>query len=334
MVFVSVNTDMLSLVRPLLVTCFAAVLVWSISSRAVADTVIGDWESGTREGWFDWNTGTPTTTVEPPIYAFNSIGATLGEGAIQYNSPGSYTQWLAIKLQLDANDPLANGIANYRPDFLANTKLAFDLTFVASEQTAGNDFANLGLFVNSNTWGFNRIGDPNNDFVPESVTAFSGFNGGKSWNPSLLVGTQTSTWTYDIGFLHDGNTDNGEIVEGDYIEIIFEEYSNNTTVIHLDNFRFFTPATPVEGDYNGDGNVNAADYTVFRNHLGETFQIQNEVAGVTPGMVTPEDYDAWKTRYEGGTGSGGLVGSAAPEPNVLALAALALAGIGGLLRRR
>ena len=331
---------MLTLVRPLLVTCLAVVLAWTIASRAIADTTIGNWESGTRDGWVDWNGGSPTTTVEAPKFAFNSIGATNGTGAIQYNSPGGYTQWLGIKLQLDVNDPLANGIADYRPGFLANSKLAFDFTWVASEQTAGNNYANFGVFVNSNTFGFTRIGNIDNNNAPESVTTVVGdastyYNGDHSINLANVVGTQTSTWTYDIGFLHDGNTDNGEIVAGNYIEIILEEYSGNTTVLHLDNARLITPVVPVEGDYNDDGVVNAADYTTWRNHLGETFQLENEVAGTTPGMVTPEDYVAWKARYgDGAPGSGGLVGSAAPEPNVLALAALALAGCSGLCRRR
>ena len=44
----------------------------------------------------------------------------------------------------------------------------------------------------------------------------------------------------------------------------------------------------VAGDYNGNGTVDAADYVVWKNGG----PLQNEVAGVTPGTVTPEDYDA------------------------------------------
>src|SRR3954463_1977091 len=55
---------------------------------------------------------------------------------------------------------------------------------------------------------------------------------------------------------------------------------------------------PPSGDYNGNGVVDAADYVVWRNGG----PLQNEVVGVTPGLVTPEDYDAWKARY-GSTGS-------------------------------
>jgi hypothetical protein len=45
------------------------------------------------------------------------------------------------------------------------------------------------------------------------------------------------------------------------------------------------------GDYNDDGSVNAADYTVWRNALGSTTILPNDT---TPGMVTDDDYRVWK----------------------------------------
>jgi hypothetical protein len=54
---------------------------------------------------------------------------------------------------------------------------------------------------------------------------------------------------------------------------------------------------PEEGDYNDDGAVNLADYTVWRNHLGEAFQLTNEGVDVSPGMVDAADYDFWKDNY-------------------------------------
>jgi hypothetical protein len=47
------------------------------------------------------------------------------------------------------------------------------------------------------------------------------------------------------------------------------------------------------GDYNGNGTVDAADYVLWRNGG----PLQNEVVDVTPGEVTPEDYDAWRARF-------------------------------------
>lgn len=52
-----------------------------------------------------------------------------------------------------------------------------------------------------------------------------------------------------------------------------------------------------EGDYNDNGYVDGADYVVWRDHLGTSFQLTNEVQGITPGMVTPEDYTEWRARF-------------------------------------
>jgi predicted outer membrane repeat protein len=71
------------------------------------------------------------------------------------------------------------------------------------------------------------------------------------------------------------------------------------------------------GDYNGDGEVGTADYTVWRDALGQT--------GLTPfsgadgsgdGKIGPEDYGVWKS-YFGDTlppGGGGAVALIFPEP--------------------
>lgn len=309
------------------------IVVLATARTDAATRIIGDWEAGNREGWVDWNSGSPTEVVGAPTFAFNSIGATHGTGAIQYNSPGGYTQWLAIKLQLDVNDVLSNGIADYRADFLANTKLGIDVTLVASEQTEGNDFANMGLFLNSNTYGFERIGDPNNDNGPESITPnFTGHNGAtKGWNPSLLVGTQTSTWVYDIGFLHDGNTENGEVVTGNYVELIFEAYSNNSFVIHFDNVRFFTPQT-LTADFNNSNAVDAADLGVWKTGFGLTGQTNHNNGDANgDGTVDGADNLAWQQQL-GSTAAAPAFG-AVPEPAAAALAIVA-ALVAATVRRK
>jgi hypothetical protein len=76
-------------------------------------------------------------------------------------------------------------------------------------------------------------------------------------------------------------------------------------------------------DYNLDGYVNAADYTVYRNHKSGIYggPLPNE--GVTPGQTTYEDYLFWKANYTGGPtfagGASNSIGSDVPEPATLAL---------------
>jgi hypothetical protein len=88
----------------------------------------------------------------------------------------------------------------------------------------------------------------------------------------------------------------------------------------------------VPGDYNNNGKVDAADYTVWRDHLGQAIALTNEDPSTTPGTVTQEDYTFWKNHFgNGGPGSGG--GAAVPEPSTLCLMFLGLVPL-GVYRRR
>jgi hypothetical protein len=82
----------------------------------------------------------------------------------------------------------------------------------------------------------------------------------------------------------------------------------------------------VPGDYNSDGIVDAADYTVWRDHLGQTFALPNEDPASTPGQVTIEDYSFWKAHFGATSGSGSTSGATVPEPSsgVMLLIAAAL----------
>jgi hypothetical protein len=67
---------------------------------------------------------------------------------------------------------------------------------------------------------------------------------------------------------------------------------------------------PVNGDYNNNGAVDAADYVLWR----DGGPLENDS---TPG-VQPEDYDVWKANFGSGGGSGAVF-SAVPEPASLLL---------------
>jgi hypothetical protein len=124
----------------------------------------------------------------------------------------------------------------------------------------------------------------------------------------------------------------------DWIEFTFFNTFTDTseppaiaTDFYIRSIEITGPASPgVAGDYNSDGTVNAADYVVWRDHSGQTFQLPNEVSGVTPGMVTPDDYTAWRARFGNVSGAGAasaLGVSAVPEPSTLVSFAVGLAGL-------
>jgi len=82
-------------------------------------------------------------------------------------------------------------------------------------------------------------------------------------------------------------------------------------------------ATPVlGGDFNYDGTVDAADFTVWQDNLGLSASALNgNGSGAT--TVVHADYLLWKTNFEAlATGSEGT--AAVPEPTTLLLALLAM----------
>lgn len=93
------------------------------------------------------------------------------------------------------------------------------------------------------------------------------------------------------------------------------------------------PIAALVGDYNDDGSVNAADYTVWRDNLGgPASALKNRSPSVT-GFVKTADYTIWKTNFgQGGSGalSAGIVGYApgqsVPEPGTIVLCFLASVG--------
>jgi hypothetical protein len=75
---------------------------------------------------------------------------------------------------------------------------------------------------------------------------------------------------------------------------------------------------PLAGDYNADGVVDAADYTVWRDTLGSTTQLAAD--GDRNGTVDAADYVVWRDGYGSTAASMAASRSAAvPEPHTLAL---------------
>ena len=102
----------------------------------------------------------------------------------------------------------------------------------------------------------------------------------------------------------------------------FQLLVDNVSVIRPGNI------TPT-GDYNGNGTVDAADYTVWRDTFGQSVATAGDGAdGDLSGTIDAGDYAFWKSNF--GTvippGAGSLASAGAvPEPTCLILALSALA---------
>jgi hypothetical protein len=95
--------------------------------------------------------------------------------------------------------------------------------------------------------------------------------------------------------------------------------------------------TPVAGDYNQNGTVDAADYVAWRENIGAA-TLPNRDVNIT-GPVGDNDYNFWRSRLGATSGSGASLagGLAVPEPGALTLAlicAVILMACQALLRSR
>jgi hypothetical protein len=92
------------------------------------------------------------------------------------------------------------------------------------------------------------------------------------------------------------------------------------------------PGGDLQGDYNGDGTVDAADYTVWRDTLNSSDDLRAD--GNDNGTVDGADYGIWKTHF-GESANVGLsaTSAAVPEPASGALLLLTMATLSTACRR-
>ncbi len=102
--------------------------------------------------------------------------------------------------------------------------------------------------------------------------------------------------------------------------------------IYLDNVSHnplgLLAAAAVVGDYNGDGTVNAADYTMWRTTFGSVVTPGTQADGNGNGVVDVGDYLVWRKHLPlGGGTTFGADAAAIPEPTSLLLIAAATIGL-------
>ncbi len=120
--------------------------------------------------------------------------------------------------------------------------------------------------------------------------------------------------------------------KGQYeIEASFGDFSQALSVALADGGLELDVALPfLLGDYNGDGAVDAADYTVWRDALGQSVLPGTGADGNHDGTVDEADFAVWKAHF-GATMPTGTSTTAVPEPASLCLVAI---GVGCLVARR
>jgi hypothetical protein len=103
--------------------------------------------------------------------------------------------------------------------------------------------------------------------------------------------------------------------------------SGNTGSVNLS-------APPPTGDYNGDHLVNAADYVIWRDTLGQSVTAGHGADGNGNGTIDTADYDFWRSKLGNAAGRGSGLGSALATPEPAAVCLVVTGVIFTRLRRR
>jgi hypothetical protein len=101
---------------------------------------------------------------------------------------------------------------------------------------------------------------------------------------------------------------------GSSISAIIDDFATGTTTRAMYDGLGYALVS-ITGDYNHDGIVDAADYTVWRDTLGQSVYPGTGADGNDNGIVDQGDYDVWTTNFgHSQSGSGVASAGTVPEP--------------------
>jgi hypothetical protein len=251
----------------------------------------------------------------------------------------SHVRWLVILCALVPIDCLLTRLTSAAPDIWTGPELTFSIPSFATPSLPANQDR-----LTDNVW-ITRTGPAQGGIFNIKVEDFYSTSGSPTdtlWATSVLEANDgqaiVATNYANLTFSHWAEAFGGPgpallenilslpavmhlVTDDIYLDIQFTEFDSSG----LTTYERSTPTSigPVpSGDYNNDGIVDAADYTVWRNTLGQNADPEGSGAdGNANGEIDGGDYLFWKERYGDvvplGTGSGGL--ATVPEPSALAL---------------
>jgi hypothetical protein len=183
---------------------------------------------------------------------------------------------------------------------------------------------NQGMYNIATETGYNgnMILGPISPEDTEWATHLVGNNSGKTI--SAIFGTTLDFTTWAAAYGGPGSALSSHITadtavvhlitEDIYLDLKFTQFTSGGF------FQYQRSSPAPSGDYNGNHIVDAADYTVWRDTLGQTVPNGTGADGNADGTINPADYTFWKSHFGNpapGMGSG--AGATVPEPATIIL---------------
>lgn len=243
---------------------------------------------------------------------------------------------------LDARDPVSVNFDNFKVEAVSGLapqtlRLQVNMSSGAASIVGGGSTNDLDFYEITSAagglvaGGFNGIrGDNGLPLGNGSGNGWElgGANSASSLTEAYLLGKSTiaaNAGTYPLGTIYNSLTNSRDL------------RFTYTTADNVQRMGFVEYVASTLPDFNGNGKVDAADYTVWRDHLGQmggATLSQGDANG--DGNVTVADYNLWKSNFGAIAGAGSGLGSVASVPEATSLGLVAIGTMFGAIwgRRR
>lgn len=158
-------------------------------------------------------------------------------------------------------------------------------------------------------------------------------NGGAGLYPGWDVEFGEREWAISLDVMWSVNDPLGPIFSNPTFNFII--WTDQALTDQTETITYTLAPPPfTAGDYNGDGAVNAADYTIWRDTFGSTTDLRanGDNTGASQGTIDQADYAVWKTNF--GSGGAGAAVSSVPEPMSAGLLICGMLVVGFARRHR
>lgn len=322
---------------------FTAISVPAPFHSSVSDTVVyWTW----KEDFSDPSTGASAFVTDPTVSANSYIiyagarglsGATAGiggPGGFSYSSnyTGSGQVTVPESAQIDAISNSFSNSINTRGQATGFSRWGGTITFDTSsrnwsfDHTAApvpstTDFYSVAIHELAHALGFGEISPPPNNSVWQMLIAGNSFAGAnaKALNggANVPLHSDLAHWAAGTSSVVYGTSTPQEVaMDPDILDGTRKRFTA-LDAAGMKDIGWDVIAPPgVNGDYNNNGAVDAADYVLWRSKLNQNVTLPNDT---TPGNVGSADYTVWRSNFGATAGSGTLlVGDAVPEPTSFA----------------
>lgn len=275
-------------------TCLFAILLGGVGTASANVIMNPGFEAGTDSDASDW------------LQASGPSGSSTRSDGM--SNTGAYSAYMQADHFLNPAAPTPYSFEQIQPVGSIDDSLNYNLSFSAKVESL--DFNGFDMFYQV-LW------------LDQDASDGGGVKG-EFLNSLIAEGINTDYQSFGVS---DINVPDG----ADSFQIRFqlspgavEDIANG---LYIDDVFLGTDAEGLPGDFNADGGVDAADYTVWRDNLNSGFDLNGngDESGGSAGVVDGADYALWQSRYGSLAASASTIGLAVPEPNSLVLLFCAIA---------